>query len=163
MLVLSRREVEELLDIDALIDALAGGAAAPPSGGLFGLYEQVRNSPGPAAQIRCLADLVRTAIAAELEEHLATLATGADPTYEETIRLGYGLRLGQIINSGAECPAYAMGLGALRVMIQVSMNEAMAGGELDRVARLTRAARLHDLQVVAKRGADWLQERGYPL
>jgi hypothetical protein len=56
-----------------------------------------------------------------------------------------------------------MGLGALRVMIHVTMNDAMGGGDLERVARLTRLARAYELGDVGKRGADWLLERGYAL
>jgi hypothetical protein len=147
-------------EADAMLDALAGGAAAPPGGGLFALYEKVRTTPAAPGQIRCLTDLIQTAIAVKLQEYMAA---GATPTYEETARVAYALRVGQVINSGPKCPAYAMGLGMLRIMIHVGLNEARAAGDAGRVARLTRLAQLHDLPAQARRGTDWLAEPGRPI
>ena len=91
------------------------------------------------------------------------IPAGATPTYEETARVAYALRVGQVINSGPKCPAYAMGLGMLRIMIHVGLNEARAAGDAGRVARLTRLAQLHDLPAQARRGTDWLAEPGRPI
>lgn len=148
-------------EADGLIDAMVVGAAALPSGGLFGLYEKVRTAPAPAAQIRCLTDLIQTAIAGKVQEYLAA---GGGPTYEEAARYGYGLRLGAGLGSGPTCPAFATGLAILASILEPSLNDAMAAGaDLERVARLTREARLYGFEDLAKRGGDWLRQRGYAL
>ena len=40
---------------------------------------------------------------------------------------------------------------------------ASAASDLERVARLTREAQLYGFEDPARRGGDWLQQRGHPL
>jgi hypothetical protein len=88
---------------------------------------------------------------------------GGGPTYQDAARVGYALWIGQRIGSGPSCPAFAGGLGGLRQIVDASMTEAMAANNPERVARLTREARLFQFEDLAKRGGDWLQQRGQPL
>jgi hypothetical protein len=143
---------------DATIEALVAGTAAPPSGGLFELYQKAQAAPAPAAQVRCLTELVETVISLKLQEYIAG---GATPAYEEAARYGNAVKLIETAGAGPDCAAYTGGKSGLHDLIGAVMQGLIsAGTDVDGVTHLTREAKLFGFDDLYQLGKTWLATKG---